>query len=92
MGFSERRKVINDSTPCAVCKVKKGNPCLNGRDDDFIHGSRLDDFRGAPYEARLFVHLNTVIDADPKHRKMLMTSDCFLTQEELEQLGIMYEK
>lgn len=82
MGFEERWAKVVESVGCDVCHVEAGSLCLEGDNGMDGHGARLDAFcADAPYEARLFVHLDTRAEHG-FHEHTL-----FLTRKELEKLS-----
>ena len=85
MGYDERQSVIVDSVACGCCPVPKGTPCVPAPESyGDMHGARIDDFRcEAPYEARLFVHVDTVRGSPSDWRDFVRGSDFYLTEEEL---------
>lgn len=84
MGFAERWAAVVESVGCDLCHAPKGQPCTGVPDANTLgHGARLDTFcADAPYEARLFVHMDTLAETG------LFPGTLFLTRVELDALNV----
>lgn len=83
MGFAERWSAVVASVGCDLCHAPKGEPCTGADANTLGHGVRLDTFCAeAPYEARLFVHMDTLAETG------LFPGTLFLTREELNALNV----